>query len=72
MMRNSILGQTAKRQFSGKSSPNPQGYGTGNMLMLGAGTAGLLFLILKGRSLAHQKSAGEYGLNQHSFMSPTV
>jgi len=40
--------------------------------MIGAGTAGIVFLMLKGRSLAHQKNAAEYGVNQNTTFHPVV
>lgn len=39
---------------------------------MGVGTAGLVFLLLKGRSLAHQKSMSQYGVNQNTMMHPVV
>jgi hypothetical protein len=63
------LFQSSKRQFSGKASPNP---GFGSMAMLGVGTAGLIFLMWKGRSMMHDKNIAQYGAQQQSFMHPVV
>ena len=52
-----------KRTFSGKATPPPQGgYSFGSLALLGAGTAGMVFLMLKGRAMAHQKNASQYGM----------
>jgi len=51
---------TPKRMFSYKQMPESSGPGFGAMVGLGVGTAGLAYLMYKGRSLSMQRNMANF------------
>ena len=64
---------TSKRMFSSNQyKPQSGGYGIGTMLGVGAGTAGLMWLMYHSRTLQQERMKNLYGNQQMNFFNPVV
>ncbi len=62
---------TPKRMFSYQQMPS-SGPGFGAMLGIGVGTAGLAYLMYKGRTLSMQRNMANFQGQQMNFFHPEV